>query len=74
MIERKKPFRYHAVDLESGAVLGTYSSQQDATLAVLEAGESVSLDPGETKAYAVRVESIASGETYDIPLEVGQSA
>jgi hypothetical protein len=72
MTERPRPFRYHAVELESGAVLGTYPSQHDATRAVLEAGESVSLEPGEVKVYAVRVEAIATGETYDIPLEVGK--
>jgi hypothetical protein len=70
MTERPRPFRYHAVDLDRGVVLGSYPSQAEATMAVLHEGESTDLAARERRRYAVRVESLASGETYDIPLEV----
>jgi hypothetical protein len=74
MTVRPRPFRYHAVDLDRDLVLGTYPSQAEATVAILKEGESGSLREGATRQFAVRVESIASGETYDIPLEVAGKA
>jgi hypothetical protein len=74
MTEWPRPFRYHAVDLDRDVVLGTYPSQAEATLAVLKDGETGDLTAGARRRFAVRVESIASGETYDIPLEVAAKA
>jgi hypothetical protein len=70
MTARPRPFRYHAVDVDLDRTIDTFESQVEATTAILHAGESITLGPGEKHAYAVRVESIASGNTYDIPLEV----
>jgi hypothetical protein len=74
MTERPRPFRYHAVDLDRGVVLGCYPSQAEATVAVLREGESTDMGVRERRRFAVRVESIASGDTYDIPLEVVANA
>lgn len=63
-------FRYHAVDVDGGVTLSTFATQVDATRAVLEAGEAFSLESGQRRTYAVRIESIASGDCYDIPLVV----
>jgi hypothetical protein len=65
-----RPFRYHAVDANNGQVLGTYGSQQEATTRILHEGESIAIGPGETRDYVVRIETIATGETYDVPLQV----
>jgi hypothetical protein len=65
-------FRYHAVDVDGNVTLNTFSTQVAATQAVLEAGEAIGLQPGQTRTYAVRIESIASGDCYDIPLVVEQ--
>lgn len=66
----RRPFRYHAVDVDLGRTIDTFESQLEATNAVLREGEAIELGPGEKHVYAVRIESIASGNTYDIPLEV----
>jgi hypothetical protein len=58
------------VDVDGGVTLCTFATQVDATRAVLEAGEAFSLEPGQSRTYAVRIESIASGDCYDIPLVV----
>jgi hypothetical protein len=70
MTDWPRPFRYHAVDVDRDVVLGSYPSQAEATLAVLEEGESTEMASGERRRFAVRVESIESGHVYDIPLEV----
>jgi hypothetical protein len=70
MTARPRPFRYHAVDVDLARTIDTFDTQAEATTAILRVGESIALAPGEKHAYAVRIESIASGNTYDIPLEV----
>jgi hypothetical protein len=67
---RPRPFRYHAVDVDLDRTIDTFDTQAEATTAILHAGEAIALAAGEKHAYAVRIESIASGNTYDIPLEV----
>ena len=67
---RTQRFRYHAIDLETGGTLGTFGSQREATEAVLHAGNASELAPGAVHHYAVRIESIASGRIYDVPLQV----
>lgn len=70
MSDYQRPFRYHAVDLDSDQILGTYDSQLEATNAILREGESIALKPGETHEFAVRIEAISSGHTYDVSLQV----
>jgi hypothetical protein len=70
MSHYQRPFRYHAVDLDRDLLLGTFESQLEATNAILVAGEEIHLGPGETHEFAVRIEAISSGHTYDVPLQV----
>ena len=71
---RTTRFRYHAMDLDAEASLGTFGSQREATEAILKAGHECELPPGGSREYAVRIESIDSGSTYDIPLSVERLA
>lgn len=67
-------FKYHALDVDAGTLLDTFETQAEATSAIIRVGERVALAPGECRTYAVRIESLVSGDTYDIPLEVRNDA
>lgn len=70
----QRHFRYHALDVDDDRVLDSFDSQAEATDAVIRVGESIDLQPGQCHNYAVRIESLATGDTYDIPLEVRNTA
>lgn len=70
MTDFERPFRYHAIDVDSDRHLGTFASQQEATLAILQDGEEIALGDDAAHRYVVRIEAIATGSAYDVELTV----
>lgn len=70
MTDFDRPFVYHAIDVDGDRHLGTFNSQQEATVAVLRDGEDAELAPASSRHYVVRIQALATGSSYDVDLTV----